>query len=123
MGLADRDYVKSEKWQAEQRSRLAEWQWRAFERLPSAPSRPSPLGHVLLVVLIVVVSGSIGYWAGARTDRVDRPAAAATPALVWGGRTFTSRTEFEGWLAERGIPYARWARTHPGAAAKLDGLP
>jgi hypothetical protein len=123
MGLADRDYVKSEKWQAEQQQRLAEWQWRAFERMPSAPRRPSPVGHVLLVVLIVVVSGSIGFWAGTRTQGSEEPAPGGTPVFVWGGESFTSRSEFEQWLSERGIAYTGWEKAHPAAAAKLDGMP
>jgi hypothetical protein len=46
---------------------------------------------------------------------------AATPPIEWGGKTFSTPTEFAEWLDARGLSYGTWARNHPRAAARLEG--
>jgi hypothetical protein len=33
----------------------------------------------------------------------------------WGGYHFTGQHSLKSWLARRGVDYAKWARSHPGA--------
>jgi hypothetical protein len=49
------------------------------------------------------------------------PAAAPAPrGLAWGGQRFTSAGQLRNWLKRHGIGWARWARNHPAALAKLE---
>jgi hypothetical protein len=41
--------------------------------------------------------------------------------LVWGGRTFVSRTDFTAWLVARGASWEQFAASHPSLAAALAG--
>ena len=41
--------------------------------------------------------------------------------LLWAGREFTSRPEFEGFLSARGASYETWARRHPRATPLARG--
>ena len=118
MGLADRDYMKAESWQREQRKRLADWQWRSMPDGQAA--RRSPLPAVLAVAAAVLIAGGLGYMFAGGFERDPEP----TPAvMVWGGKTFTSKAQFKQWLAQRGKSYPDWAQNHPAAAARVDRLP
>ena len=116
MGLADRDYMKSERWQREQRRRLAEWQWQRFPRPWRDATPRQQLSRYLLVAVIALVPGAaVGYAAGAKVGPF-----APEPLIVWGGEEFTSKADFESWLVARGGSYQAWAANHPFAAAKIE---
>jgi hypothetical protein len=119
VGLADRDYMKAESWQREQRDRLAEWQWRNFpSRWRHATKRQRLVGYVAAAAIALVPGVAVGYAAGAKVGPF-KPG--PEPLLVWGGESFNSRVEFEAWLVLRGGSYQTWAARHPTAAAKLEG--
>lgn len=117
VGLADRDYMKAESWQRDQRQRLAEWQWRRFPRPWQNASPRQRLARYTIVVVVALAPGAaIGYAAGAQVGPF-----APAPLLVWSGESFNNRADFEAWLDVRGGSYAGWAAKHPAAAAKLEG--
>ena len=120
MGLADRDYMKSERWQREQRQRLAEWQWgRKFPRpWPNATRQQRLARYAIMAALALAPGTAIGYAAGAKVGPF-----APDPLLVWGGTTFDSKAEFEAWLSARGRSYEIWADKHPAVAARLAEAP
>jgi hypothetical protein len=116
VGLADRDYMKAEGWQREQRDRLADWQWRTFpRRWRHATKRQRLAGYAAVAVLTLVPGVAVGYAAGAKVGPFK-----PEPLLVWGGESFNGRVEFEAWLVVRGGSYQDWAAKHPDAAAKLE---
>jgi hypothetical protein len=115
MGLADRDYMKAESWQRDQRQRLAAWQWRTW-RGQSARRTSRALAYAVVIPALAVAAGG-GYAYGAK---IGPFALDLGPALIWGGQEFESRAQFEAWLAERGVSYGTWAAKHPTAAARLE---
>lgn len=114
VGLADRDYMKAESWQRDQRQRLAAWQWRTWARWSKQSPRQRLARYALVALIALAPGAAVGYAAGARIGPF-----APEPVLVWGGESFTSRAQFEHWLAARGGSYAAWAEKHPAAAARL----
>jgi hypothetical protein len=119
MGLADRDYMKAESWQRDQRQRLAARQWRNFPRpWRNATPRQQLTRYVLVAAITLAPGAAVGYAAGAKVGPF-KPA--TEPLLVWGGESFNSRVEFEAWLVPRGGSYEAWAAKHPAAAARLEG--
>ena len=113
MGLADRDYMKSERWQREQRQRLAEWHWQKLPKPWPTASRGQRLARYAIIAILALVPGAaIGYAAGAELG----PFASSEPVLVWGGERFSSKAAFEVWLTARGRSYESWAAKHPAAA-------
>ena len=119
MGLADRDYSKADRWQREQRERLAAWQSREF-RGPwrNASRRRRLAGYAIVASVVAVPAAGIGYAAGANVGPF-----APKPVLVWSGVEFNSKSEFQTWLRGRGLSYGQWAARHPAAAAKLERRP
>jgi hypothetical protein len=118
MGLADREYMKAESWQREQRRRLAAWQWRTMPWLRPNTSRARLVRYVVVAAVAVAPAVAVGYAAGAKVGPF-----APEPLLVWGGVEFESQTEFEAWLRLRGGSYRAWSTKHPAAAAKLEHRP
>jgi hypothetical protein len=118
MGLVDREYMKAERWQREQRQRLAAWQWRRFPRTRRANARGRVAQYVIVAAIACALAIAIGYAAGSRVGPF-----AAEPLLVWSGEEFNSKAEFEPWLRIRGGSYRAWAAKHPAAAAKLERRP
>ena len=116
MAAVDRDYMKSEGWQREQRGRLAAWQWRklGYRRVRATPRRRL-VRYGIVAALALAPGAALGYAAGA-----DLGPFAPEPLLVWGGESFTSKADFRSWLSGRGVTYAEWAANHPVAAAKLE---
>jgi len=74
-----------------------------------------------LAILCVVPGFSLGLIAGVThlVGPLDRDSAQQTN-LVWSNRVFTTRTEFETWLASRGSNYELWSQRHPVAARHFD---
>jgi hypothetical protein len=44
-------------------------------------------------------------------------------SLEWGGKTFTSKSDFNAWLKSRGQSFKTWATLHPAAAVDYNLLP
>jgi hypothetical protein len=118
MGLADRDYMKAKTWQREQRDRLAAWQWRTWRRDRTARGRRRRLASAVAAAILMLAAGAVGYAAGAEIGPF-----APSPVVVWGGKEFSSKAQFEQWLTGRGGSYTKWARKHPTAAARLERHP
>ncbi len=41
--------------------------------------------------------------------------------MEWGGRSFSTPSEFAQWLEDRHLSYGMWSKNHPTAAAQLEG--
>ena len=109
MGLADRDYMKGERWQLTQRAKQSEWR----PIYPDARDRPRTMRYLAIALVAAVPAAGAGYAIGADVS----PFAKSAP-LVWGGEEFTSKPAFQDWLRERGLSYRRWAERHPAAATQ-----
>jgi len=74
-----------------------------------------------LAILCVVPGFSLGLIAGVThlVGPLDSGSAQQTN-LVWSNRVFTTRRDFEGWLASRGSNYELWSQRHPVAAHHFD---
>ena len=73
-----------------------------------------------LAILCVVPGFSLGLIAGVTHLVGPLEPSAQQTNLVWSNRVFTTRRDFEGWLASRGSNYELWSQRHPAAARHFD---
>jgi hypothetical protein len=73
-----------------------------------------------LAILCVVPGFSLGLIAGVTHIVGPLEPSAQRTNLVWSNRVFTTRREFETWLASRGSNYELWSQRHPVAARHFD---
>jgi hypothetical protein len=73
-----------------------------------------------LAILCVVPGFSLGLIAGATHLVGPLEPSAQQTNLVWSNRVFTTRRDFETWLASRGSNYELWSQRHPVAARHFD---
>ena len=73
-----------------------------------------------LAILCVVPGFSLGLIAGVTHLVGPLEPSAQQTNLVWSNRVFTTRREFETWLASRGSNYELWSQRHPVAARHFD---
>lgn len=73
-----------------------------------------------LAILCVVPGFSLGLIAGVTHLVGPLEPSAQRTNLVWSNRVFTTRTDFETWLASRGSNYELWSQRHPVAARHFD---
>jgi hypothetical protein len=73
-----------------------------------------------LAILCVVPGFSLGLIAGVTHIVGPLEPAAQQTNLVWSNRVFTTRKDFETWLASRGSNYELWSQRHPVAARHFD---
>jgi len=73
-----------------------------------------------LAILCVVPGFSLGLIAGVTHIVGPLEPSAQQTNLVWSNRVFTTRTDFETWLASRGSNYELWSQRHPVAARHFD---
>src|SRR3954471_19463852 len=73
-----------------------------------------------LAILCVVPGFSLGLIAGATHLVGPLEPSAQRTNLVWSNRVFTTRKDFETWLASRGSNYELWSQRHPVAARHFD---
>ena len=73
-----------------------------------------------LVILFLVPGFSLGLVAGVTHVVGPLEPSAQQTNLVWSNRVFTTRREFETWLASRGSNYELWSQRHPVAARHFD---
>jgi len=79
------------------------------------------------VLRLVVLCSAAFLLAGAATAAAPTRGhpAGRSSGLLWGGKRFSTRREFDAWLRPRGLSYSRWARKHPAGrrilAHKLEG--
>jgi hypothetical protein len=73
-----------------------------------------------LAILCVVPGFSLGLIAGVTHLVGPLEPSAQRTNLVWSNRVFTTRQDFETWLASRGSNYELWSQRHPVAARHFD---
>jgi hypothetical protein len=73
-----------------------------------------------LAILCVVPGFSLGLIAGVTHLVGPLEPSAQRTNLVWSNRVFTTRKDFETWLASRGSNYELWSQRHPVAARHFD---
>jgi hypothetical protein len=73
-----------------------------------------------LAILCVVPGFSLGLIAGVTHIVGPLEPSAQRTNLVWSNRVFTTRKDFETWLASRGSNYELWSQRHPVAARHFD---
>jgi hypothetical protein len=73
-----------------------------------------------LAILCVVPGFSLGLIAGVTHLVGPLEPSAQQTNLVWSNRVFTTRRDFEDWLASRGSNYDVWSQRHPAAARHFD---
>jgi hypothetical protein len=73
-----------------------------------------------LAILCVVPAFSLGLIAGVTHLVGPLEPSAQQTNLVWSNRVFTTRSDFETWLASRGSNYELWSQRHPAAARHFD---
>jgi hypothetical protein len=73
-----------------------------------------------LAILCVVPAFSLGLIAGVTHIVGPLEPSAQQTNLVWANRVFTTRNDFETWLASRGSNYELWSQRHPVAARHFD---
>jgi hypothetical protein len=73
-----------------------------------------------LAILCVVPAFSLGLIAGVTHLVGPLEPSAQQTNLVWSNRVFTTRGDFETWLASRGSNYELWSQRHPAAALHFD---
>jgi len=73
-----------------------------------------------LAILCVVPGFSLGLIAGVTHLVGPLEPSAQRTNLVWSNRVFTTRKDFEIWLASRGSNYELWSQRHPVAAHHFD---
>jgi hypothetical protein len=73
-----------------------------------------------LAILCVVPGFSLGLIAGVTHIVGPLEPSAQRTNLVWSNRVFTTRQDFETWLASRGSNYELWSQRHPVAARHFD---
>lgn len=69
-----------------------------------------------LAILCVVPGFSLGLIAGVTHIVGPLEPSAQQTNLVWANRVFTTKSDFETWLASRGSNYELWSQRHPVAA-------
>jgi hypothetical protein len=73
-----------------------------------------------LAILCVVPGFSLGLIAGVTHLVGPLEPSAQRTNLVWSNRVFTTRQDFETWLASRGSNYELWSQRHPVAARHFE---
>ncbi len=73
-----------------------------------------------LAILCVVPGFTLGLIAGATHLVGPLEPSAQQTNLVWSNRVFTTRSDFETWLASRGSNYELWSQRHPVAARHFE---
>ena len=73
-----------------------------------------------LAILCVVPGFSLGLIAGVTHIVGPLEPSAQQTNLVWANRVFTTKSDFETWLASRGSNYELWSQRHPVAARHFD---
>jgi hypothetical protein len=73
-----------------------------------------------LAILCVVPGFSLGLIAGVTHIVGPLEPSAQRTNLVWSNRVFTTKSDFETWLASRGSNYELWSERHPVAARHFD---
>jgi hypothetical protein len=82
-------------------------------------------GASIVGVGFAAVAVSLPWFLIVRELRHPQPVvstSAAPTAIVWGGRAFTSRGDFQQWLHSRGASYLRWATIHPRPQTRPIGV-
>lgn len=82
----------------------------------------------MLALITAIAVAAAGTWARvAQTMRHPEPVVVPKQprvnALVWSHRVFVDAASFKRWLDAHDIPFAEWARQHPGALAVFHRRP